>query len=338
MKMEDRILLSHGSGGALTRRLIEELLAPAFDNPLLAPLEDQAIIERPSERIAFTTDSFVVSPIFFPGGDIGKLAVYGTVNDLAVGGATPRYLSLSMIIEEGFLASDLKKIVQSISNACKKARVEVVTGDTKVVERGKGDGIYITTSGIGFVPDGVTLSSSSLKEGDKILVSGGLAEHGFAILAKRKGLSFASAIESDCAPITNLCKALVEVGGNELKAMRDPTRGGLSAVLNEWSLSSNVGIEIDEASLPFSESVRAASEMLGLDALSVASEGRVVAAVGREAATACLEALKKIPDGKGAAIVGEVSSSGAGRVIMKTSVGGRRLVHLPTGEQLPRIC
>jgi hydrogenase expression/formation protein HypE len=339
----DHILLGHGSGGQLTADLIQRLFVPAFGNDVLGALEDQATVSVPvahasgSCRIAFTTDSFVVRPLFFPGGDIGRLAVHGTVNDLAVGGARPLFLSAAFILEEGLPLTDLQRIVVSMRQACTEAGVSLVTGDTKVVDHGKGDGMYITTSGVGLVPEGISLSIHNARPGDRILVSGTIGDHGIAIMSVREGLEFETVLESDTAELTTLAQTILEVCPST-RCMRDPTRGGLSSVLNELTAASGVGVRLDEAAIPIRPEVRGACEMLGLDPLYVANEGKLVAVVPPEDADSVLQAMRAHPLGKNAALIGEVVADNYGMVIMRSLVGGERVVTMLAGEQLPRIC
>jgi hydrogenase expression/formation protein HypE len=288
-------------------------------------------------RVAFTLDSFVVRPIFFPGGDIGKLAVHGTVNDLAVGGATPAFLGAAFILEEGLPMADLGRIVDSMKTACRQAGVTLVTGDTKVVDRGKGDQVYITTAGVGFMPEGRTLSIHSARPGDKVLLSGTLGDHGIAILSAREGLEFETALESDTAPLTDLVKTMLEAS-SAIRCMRDPTRGGLSSTLNELATASKVGVEIQESEIPIRPEVRGACEMLGLDPLYVANEGKLVAVVPASDAPRVLEAMRSHPLGAAAAIIGDVLTDHPGMVTLRSLVGGNRIVTMLAGEQLPRIC
>ncbi len=333
----DKILLGHGSGGKLTFELIKNVFLPFFDNQYLSELGDQAIVNINGIKIAFTTDSYVVNPIFFPGGNIGELAVNGTVNDLAVGGAKPLFISAGFIIEEGFLISDLCIIVESMKRACEKAGVLLVTGDTKVVEKGKGDKIFINTSGIGIIDHKIEISPRRVKPGDKILINGPIGLHGIAILSKREGLEFEVEIESDTAPLNHLVQEILSVSQN-IHWMRDPTRGGISSALNELAQSGNIGVEIWESEIPIPEPVKAACEMLGLDPLYVANEGKLIAVVSAEDAEKILEAMKKNPLGKEAKIIGEITEEHPGVVLMKTSIGGKRVVDMLAGEQLPRIC
>lgn len=333
----EHVLLGHGGGGQLTSELIRRLFLPEFDNEVLAALEDQATLQLPGSRIAFTTDAFVVRPLFFPGGDIGRLAVCGTVNDLAVGGARPLYVSAAFILEEGLPLADLQRIVSSMRAACDEAGVALVTGDTKVVDRGKGDGVFITTSGIGVVPVGVSLSIRSARPGDRILVSGTVGDHGIAVLSVREGLEFETVLQSDAAPLGGLAHAILKACP-EVRCMRDPTRGGLAAALCDLASASRVGVRIHEPTVPVRPAVRGACEMLGLDPLGVANEGKLIAVVPADAADRVLAAMRSHPLGTSAAVIGEVMSEHPGLVTLRSSVGGERVVTLPAGEQLPRIC
>jgi hydrogenase expression/formation protein HypE len=337
LSTRDRILLGHGSGGKLSAELVRELFLPAFRNDALSKLNDQAVVNVNGSRIAITTDSFVVQPLFFPGGDIGSLAVHGTINDLAMGGAQPLFLSVAFILEEGFETEKLQRIVASLQRAAHHAGVQVVTGDTKVVEKGKGDGIFINTTGIGIVPDGLEFSANEARPGDKVLLSGSIGEHGIAILAQREGLEFESTIQSDSAALHTLVAEMLRIA-REIRCMRDPTRGGLSSALNEIAEQSRVGIELDEESIPVRDDVKGACEMLGLDPLYVANEGKLVAIIAPEAADGLLAAMRKHPLGKQAQIIGTVGSSNAGLVTMRTALGTTRIVDMLAGDQLPRIC
>jgi hydrogenase expression/formation protein HypE len=333
---DDRILLAHGGGGILMKELISRIVEKLQGGSEL-PLQDSAVLAVEKGRIAFTTDSFVVSPLFFPGGDIGHLAVCGTVNDLAVSGARPLSISLSMIIEEGLPIQTLDRIVVSISRAAKEAGVGIATGDTKVVERGKADGIYINTTGIGLVPEGVNVTSASARPGDAVLINGSVGDHGLAILSRREGIDFGGDLASDTAPLSNIIVPLLEkVGG--IRAMRDATRGGLAAVLNEIASDSGVGIRIDEDAVPVKEAVRTGCDLMGYDPLHIANEGKFVAVVDPEHAGAVLDFLKAHPLGVDAAAIGEVLPSPKGYVIMRTPFGGERVVDIPYGDLLPRIC
>ncbi|MFZ0686795.1 MAG: hydrogenase expression/formation protein HypE [Terriglobales bacterium] len=334
---KDTILLGHGSGGKLSAELVRDIFLPAFQNPALARLDDQAIVNVNGQRLAMTTDSFVVKPLFFPGGDIGSLAVHGTVNDLAMGGATPLFLSAGFIIEEGFSMEELRRVVNSLRAAAEAAGVHVVTGDTKVVERGKGDGLFINTTGIGVVPEGIDLSADRACPGDKVLLSGSIGDHGIAILAQREGLEFETQIESDSAALHTLVAQMLSVS-HGIRCMRDPTRGGVSSTLNEIAERSRVGIELEESSLPIHEQVRGACELLGLDPLYVANEGKLIAIVAPEAADALLQAMRHHPLGAEAQIIGTVRKENPGLVTMRTQLGTTRVVDMIAGDQLPRIC
>jgi hydrogenase expression/formation protein HypE len=333
----DTILLGHGSGGRLTAELIDELFLPAFNNPALARLDDQAIVSINGLRLAFTTDSFVVSPLFFPGGDIGSLAVHGTVNDLAVGGAQPLYLSAAFILEEGLRRETLERVVASLQRAATAAGVEVVTGDTKVVEKGCGDELFINTTGLGLVAEDVRLSADQARPGDRVLLSGSLGEHGIAILAQREGLELESRIESDSAPLHSLVAAMLATS-KAIRCLRDPTRGGLASALNEIAARSQVGILLDEEAIPVHEEVRGACELFGLDPLYVANEGKLVALVEPTAAEPLLEAMRAHPLGREAQIIGTVTDSPPGLVGLRTVLGTTRIVDMLSGDQLPRIC
>jgi hydrogenase expression/formation protein HypE len=334
---KDEVLLGHGSGGKLSAELVREIFLPAFQNPALAALNDQAIVNINGSRIAFTTDSFVVKPLFFPGGDIGSLAVHGTINDLAMGGATPLFLSVAFIIEEGFPLEQLRRIAASLQRAAEGAGVCVVTGDTKVVEKGSGDGIFINTSGIGIVKPGVELSADRARPGDVVLLSGTIGDHGIAIMAQREGIEFETTIQSDSAPLHALVKAMLDTGA-EFRCFRDPTRGGLSSTLNEITAQSGVEIELDERAIPIREEVKGACEILGLDPLYVANEGKLVAIVEAGAAERVLSAMREHPLGREAAAIGKVSSAHPRMVTLRTRLGTSRIVDMIAGDQLPRIC
>ncbi len=336
MAVDDSILLAHGSGGKLSHDLIKKDFLPLLGNPLLNKLDDAAVFELKG-RVAFTTDSYVVSPIFFPGGDIGKLAVCGTVNDLAMCGAQPLYLSVSLVIEEGFSLSELRKVVTSIWETAKKAGVQVVTGDTKVVNRGSADKLFINTSGVGVISSGVDISGSNAKPGDRIILSGTIGDHGIAVMSQREGLKFQVPIESDCAPLNRLVADMLEAS-TQIHCLRDPTRGGLATTLNEFATQSKVGIRIEEEKIPIKEAVRAACELLGFDPLHVANEGKLVAVVAVTEVEKILIRMQQNPLGKDAAIIGEVVEQYPGRVIMKTSLGASRIVDMLVGDLLPRIC
>ena len=334
---QDTVLLGHGSGGRLSAELLRKVFLPAFENPALRSLNDQALVTVDGVRLAFTTDSFVVKPLFFPGGDIGSLAVHGTINDLAVGGAEPLYLSAAFILEEGLPLETLQQVVASFSQAAQEAGVEVITGDTKVVERGKGDGLFINTSGIGRVPPGIDLSADQARPGDRIILSGSIGEHGIAILSQREGLEFESPIVSDCAPLHTLVAAML-AASPAIRCMRDPTRGGVSSALNEIAVQSRVGMELEESAIPVQEPVKGACELLGLDPLYVANEGKLVAIVDAGQAERILAAMRAHPLGKRAQIIGRVTEGHAGLVTMRTSLGTSRIVDMLSGDQLPRIC
>ena len=334
---DDVVLLAHGSGGTMSRDLVEKRLLPGIANPILSRLDDSAVIEA-SGRLAFTTDSYTVDPLFFPGGDIGRLAVSGTVNDLAMVGATPLGLSLALIVEEGLPLDILDRVMRSVQDTCAQAHVDIVTGDTKVVPRGTADKLFINTSGLGIIAEGLDISGSNARPGDSILVSGAIAEHGVAIMSSREGLSFSSEILSDCAPLNGMVGALLEAAGESIHSLRDPTRGGLATTLNELASQSGTSFIVEEDSIPLSDEVRAACEMLGLDPLYVANEGKLVAIVGPKGADAAMRALRSHPLGLRAAIIGEVVEGRPGRVMMRTHIGPTRLVGMLTGELLPRIC
>jgi hydrogenase expression/formation protein HypE len=365
----DRVLLGHGSGGRLSADLLRAVFLPAFGNAVLDALEDQAtldlrlmiddcrleggsaggnssrvgsqssIINHQSSipRVAFTTDSYVVRPLFFPGGDIGRLAVNGTVNDLAVGGARPLFLSAAFILEEGLSLDDLRRVVESMRTACANAGVTLVAGDTKVVDRGKCDGMFVTTAGIGLVPEGVSLSIRNARPGDRILVSGTVGDHGIAVMSVREGLEFETVLESDTAPLADLTRVMLAACPS-VRCMRDPTRGGLASALNELAAASKVGVKLTEATIPLRPEVRAACELLGLDPLYVACEGRLIVVVPPAAADRLLAVMREHPLGRGAAVIGEVVADHPGTVTIRTPIGGERVVPLLAGDQLPRIC
>ncbi len=331
------ITLAHGSGGKLTADLIQQVFLPTFRNPLLEKLDDQAVFPVGGARLAFTTDSFVVAPLFFPGGDIGKLAVNGTLNDLAMSGARPLYLAVAFILEEGLPLGELQRIVASMQQAAAAAGVAIVTGDTKVVEKGHGDGIFITTTGVGLVPEGVEISADRARPGDRVLVSGYIAQHGMAIMARREGLDFDVELESDTAALHSLVAAML-AASPDVHVLRDPTRGGLASTLNEIAQRSGVAVVLDEESLPLQPEVEGLCEILGLDPLYVANEGKLIAIVPPGDAEAILAAMRAHPLGEHAAIVGEIAAEPAGTAYLRTCVGGTRIIDVPAGEQLPRIC
>ena len=334
---DERILLAHGGGGQLGHDLVDGVFVRRFGSPSPRGLDDAAVLEiEPGACLAFTTDSYVVSPLFFPGGDIGKLAVCGTVNDLAMVGARPLYLSAGFIIEEGFAIADLRRIVDSMALAAAEAGVSVVTGDTKVVDHGSADGLFINTAGVGVVPAGLSVSGANAKPGDVIIVSGYLGDHGIAIMSQREGLPFSSPLQSDCAPLNGLVDVMLQAG--VVRSLRDLTRGGLASILNELAVQSNVGLEIHEASIPIRPQVRGACELLGLDPLYVANEGKLVGIVSAESAGTILAAMRAHRFGRDAAIVGRVREAHAGRVVLSTLLGTTRIIDMLVGEQLPRIC
>lgn len=334
---KSKILLDHGGGGRLSHDLISAMMLPAFDNPILARMDDGAQLEIDGRRMAFSTDGYVVDPIFFPGGDIGSLAVHGTVNDISMCGAVPLYLSAGLIIEEGFPAADLEKIIKSMGLAAQTAGVRVVTGDTKVVPRGAADKLFIHTSGIGMIPEGVHVGAHLARPGDRIILSGAIADHGMTILAQRQSLGFDGPLASDSAPLNHMVQAML-AASRKIHVLRDPTRGGIGTALNEIALSSNVGIRFSERLIPMGKSVKALCEILGFDPLYVANEGKLLAFVPPQHADAVLEAVRADPAGRNAMIIGEVTPEHPGVVVMETDIGGERIVGMLTGEQLPRIC
>jgi hydrogenase expression/formation protein HypE len=333
----ERVLLGHGSGGKLSAQLIDRVFLPAFGNPTLNQMNDQATFSINGMRMAMTTDSFVVNPLFFSGGDIGSLAVHGTVNDLAMGGAQPLYMSVAFILEEGLPLADLERIVESMHTAAQSAGVEIVTGDTKVVEQGKGDGLFINTTGIGLVPSALKFGSDQARPGDKIILSGTLGDHGIAILAQREGLEFETTIQSDSAPLHGLVNAILATEAS-IRCMRDPTRGGLSSSLNEIAGRSRVGMMIEEEAIPVHEEVRGACELLGLDPLYVANEGKMIAIVEGASADRVVDAMRSHEYGRQARVIGTVVDQHAGTVVMRTMFGTTRIVDMLAGDQLPRIC
>jgi hydrogenase expression/formation protein HypE len=333
----DRILLGHGSGGKMTAELIARYFLPAFQNSYLDRLDDQAVLSVAGERLAFTTDAYVVTPLFFPGGDIGALAVNGTVNDLAMAGARPLYLSAAFILEEGFPLSDLRRIVDSMGEAAKAANVLLVTGDTKVVDRGKADGCFITTTGLGIVRHRLEISASRARPGDLVILSGPIAEHGMTIMARRAELELDAPIASDTAPLHELVLDMIDTGG-EIHCLRDPTRGGVATALNEIAQQSRVGVVLDEEAIPVREPVRGVCELLGIDPLYVANEGKLLAVVPPGHADRVLTRMRDRPEGHAARIIGHVVADPAGMVMLKTRIGGHRVVDMLHGDQLPRIC
>lgn len=334
---KEQILLDHGSGGKMSHNLIKDIMLPAFRNRVLSELHDGAAVDVDGKRIALSTDTFVVDPIFFPGGNIGDLAINGTVNDIAMCGASPMFLSVGLILEEGFSVSDLKKIINSMSTAAEKAGVTVVTGDTKVVPKGAVDKIFINTSGIGLIPEGIEISSSKAQPGDKIILSGTIADHGMTILTQREGMSFESSITSDTAPLNHLVSSMLSVCSS-IHVLRDPTRGGVGTALNEIAGQSNVGINIYEDKIPVNSEVAGVCELLGFDPLYVANEGKLIAFVPDEHVNKVLAKMKESIPGKEACIIGEVVESNTSKVFMQTRIGGTRIIDMLTGEQLPRIC
>ena len=333
----DHVLLGHGSGGKLSADLVREVFLAAFRNPVLERMDDQAVVAVDGVRLAFTTDTFVVKPLFFPGGDIGSLAVHGTVNDLAMGGARPLCLSAAFLIEEGLPMETLRRVTASLQRAASDAGVPIVTGDTKVVEKGSADGLFINTSGIGVVPEGVHLSADRPRPGDHILINGPIGDHGIAIMAHREGLEFDTLLESDSAALHTLVAVMLGASA-EIRCLRDPTRGGVSSALNEIAAQARVGIEIDERAIPVREEVRGACELLGLDPLYVANEGKLVAIVAPESAERVLEAMRRHPLGTQSRRIGKVTAEHPRLVTMRTLIGPTRVVDMLAGDQLPRIC
>ena len=335
----DKILLDHGSGGKISHHMTKDMMLPVFDNAILAALNDGAIFELEGVRLAFSTDSYTVDPIFFPGGNIGDLAINGTVNDLTMCGATPLYLSVGLIIEEGFSMDRLETIIHDMGRAAKAAEVTVITGDTKVVPRGTADQIFINTSGIGVIPAHIRVACDNARVGDKIILSGTIADHGVAILTQREGLSFETSLQSDSAPLNHMVKKMfAAAAGDAIHVLRDPTRGGVGTALNEIAEMSKLGIEIIEENIPLKPEVAGACELLGFDPLYLANEGKLLAFVSAENTDAVLQAVRSDPGGKDAAVIGEVTDDHPGRVFLKTRIGGKRVVDMLAGEQLPRIC
>jgi hydrogenase expression/formation protein HypE len=335
---DELVTLAHGAGGKATAALVEDVFLGVFTDPALARLEDQAVVEAGGARLAFTTDSYVVSPLFFPGGDIGDLAVNGTVNDLAVGGARPLFLSAAFVVEEGFPVADLRRVAASMAGAARAAGVRIVTGDTKVVERGKGDGCYVTTAGVGVLERPFPLGADRCRPGDRVLVTGPIGDHGVTVLLARGDLCLEADIRSDTAPLNGLAAALLDAAGEGVRALRDATRGGVATVLNELARASGTAIVVDEAAVPVRPAVRGAAEILGIDPLYVACEGRMVAVVAPEQAGAALAALRSHPLGADAAVVGTVKADPPDLVLLRTEFGGTRIVDMLVGDPLPRIC
>jgi len=334
----DRILLSHGSGGRLSQQLIHDVFLKELGNEILDELNDSAVFNVAEGKLAYTTDAYVVSPIFFPGGDIGRLSACGTVNDLSMSGAKPFYLSASFIIEEGLSINDLKTILMSMKQAADEARVKIVCGDTKVVGRGMADKVFITTSGIGLIPDGIDISPRRIRPGDSIILSGTIGDHGIAILSQREGLGFSSDFISDVAPLNHLVASMLDEVGNDIHAMRDPTRGGLATTLNEFAQVANLGMRIYEDKIPVQDNIRGACELLGFDPLYIANEGKLVTIVENVAGDRVLACMKRHPLGINAEIIGEVVEKPEGMVSLVTRIGGTRVIDMMVGDQLPRIC
>ncbi len=333
----EKIKLGHGSGGRMSQELFETLFQPKFSNEYLDEAHDGAILEMANSKIAFSTDTFVVNPLFFPGGNIGDLAVNGTVNDVAMCGADPRFISAGFILEEGFPVAQLQQIVNSMQAATEKAGVLLVTGDTKVVEHGSADGVFINTSGIGIVRENLSISPKNAREGDVIIINGRIAEHGVAVMTKREGLEFESSILSDCASLNGMIGSVLD-STDDVHVLRDPTRGGVAATLNEIAQSASKGINLVENNIPLDEQVKSISSILGLDPLYIANEGKVLIIVAEKSAEKVLSIMKEFPEGRESAIIGHVTDNHPGKVVMETSIGTRRIVDMPSGEQLPRIC
>ncbi len=334
---DDRIGLDHGSGGEASHELVETVFLSRLDNAFLTTLDDSAVVEFPGCKLAFTTDSYVVDPIFFPGGDIGSLSVHGTVNDLSMQGANPLYLTLGLIIEEGFLMNDLRRIIDSVAEASNEAKISIVAGDTKVVPKGNIDKLFINTSGIGLIPEGVDVGAGNARPGDKVIINGSIGDHGMAILSKREGLEFKSSLSSDSAPLNALTADILALC-RSIHVLRDPTRGGVATALNEIAGQSRVGIRLFEEELPICRAVFGACEILGIDPLYVANEGKCLVIAPEKDAHDVVETMKKSKYGKGAKIIGEIVDENPGKVLLKTAVGGTRILSMLTGEQLPRIC
>jgi len=335
--IEEKVLLDHGSGGKVSHSMFSDLILPLFKNPELSKQDDGATLDIEGTKLAFSTDSYVVDPIFFPGGNIGDLAVNGTINDISMCGANPRFISVGLIIEEGLPVKDLKKILETMAIAAKKAGVKIVTGDTKVVPKGKADKIFINTSGIGVIPPHIDVSGSNAKPGDKIIISGTIADHGIAILSSREGLKFDSEIKTDSAPLNEMVQSIIQ-SECDIHVLRDPTRGGLGTTLNEIALQSGVGMNINELSLPIRGAVQGTCELLGFDPLYIANEGKLIAFVPEKDSLKALEIIQQNEFGKDAVIIGDVTKKDPGRVFLQTRIGGKRVIDMLTGEQLPRIC
>lgn len=337
---DEKITLSHGSGGKATHNLIEGVFAPAFSNPLLDQMDDAATfsIKGTGQRLAFTTDTYVVSPLFFPGGDIGKLAVHGTVNDLSMAGAEPLYLSAGFILEEGFLIADLRRIVASMATAASEAGVAIVTGDTKVVQRGKADGVFINTAGVGVLRSTWPIGQAQLQPGDKVLLSGPVGDHGIAIMLAREALEIETDVQSDTAPLHTLVATVLEAAGEGVHCLKDPTRGGVATALNEMAIGSEVSVALDEQAIPVHPEVRGACEILGLDPLTIANEGKLLAIIAPDKAEAALAAMRSHPLGHEASIIGTIQAEPPGMVFLRTDIGGMRVLDMLVGDPLPRIC
>ena len=335
---DDRILLSHGAGGKKSSELTERIFLNYFNDPALIELNDMAVLDLPNGRVSMSTDTYVVDPIFFPGGDIGSLAVHGTVNDVAMAGAVPFAVTAAFILEEGLPLDDLDRIAGSMARAAAEAGVRIVTADTKVVPRGAADKLFINTTGIGIIPDGVQISGKSAREGDQILLSGTIGDHGIAIASSREGIEFKTTVKSDSAPLNGMISELVKTLGQDIHVLRDPTRGGLATVLCEIASQSSVGVEVKETSIPVRDAVKGACELLGYDPLYLANEGKLVAVVSQSASERALEIMKGSKYGKDACLIGEITGENKGKVILKTAMGGSRLVDKLSGEMLPRIC
>ena len=333
----DRIVMAHGGGGRLMQQLLDNIIQPEFSNALLDRKHDSAVFDIGSQKVAFTTDSYVVNPLFFAGGDIGKLAVCGTLNDLAMSGAKPLYLTCSFIIEEGFAIKDLQRIVRSMQHTAKQAEVMIVTGDTKVVDKGKGDGLYINTAGLGIIEDVVSVHPSNIQEGDAVIINSDLGRHGISIMQEREGFDFGTQIESDCAVLSGLVQNLI-TSGIEIHCMRDLTRGGLASILIEMAESAQYHIEINETDLPIREDVKSVCEILGFDPLYIANEGKLLVIIPESESEAVLNAMRNHPAGKNATLIGRVTEDHPGIVRMITTIGSSRIIDMLTGEQLPRIC